>query len=220
MADRDRCRDGGGHRRRRGRVPLRDPARGRRAKRRPGAVHEHRRSDAAAAHDDRTNPATPENGLPWPFYGRTLSRTRDASDLMSIHPPYKTSWSKIGGGLLEYPPAYADGILYELSDAGTATAFNVFNGHVKWRKHLRAGASLPALGSPAIGGSMIYMPAGSGLVALRRSDGQQVWRLRARWRARLRCGTARSTSASCRVRWSRSRRRPASRSGRMRPREQ
>jgi outer membrane protein assembly factor BamB len=120
----------------------------------------------------------PDFGEPWPFYGRTLSRTRDATDLSTIRPPYKTSWSKIGGGLLEYPPTYADGVLYELSDAGTATAYNVFTGRVLWRKHLRAGSSLPALGSPAIGGKFVYMPAGSGLDALRRSDGSLAWKLR------------------------------------------
>ena len=38
--------------------------------------------------------------------------------------------------------------------------------------------SLPALGSPAIGGKFVYMPAGSGLDALRRSDGSRVWKLR------------------------------------------
>ncbi len=71
-----------------------------------------------------------------------------------------------------------NGVLYELSDAGTATAFNVFNGNVIWRKHLRAGSSLPALGSPAIGGNAVYMPAGSGLDALRRSDGKRLWTFR------------------------------------------
>ena len=83
-----------------------------------------------------------------------------------------------GGGLLEYPPTYADGVLYELSDAGTATAYNVFTGRVLWRQHLRAGSSLPALGSPAIGGKFVYMPAGSGLDALRRADGSLAWKLR------------------------------------------
>ncbi len=124
-----------------------------------------------------TNPAVPQVGQPWPFYGRTLARTRDATDLASIHPPYKTSWSARGGGLLEYPPGYADGVLYELSDAGNATAFDVFKGTVLWHRHLRAGSSLPALGSPAVAGKFVYLPSGSGLLKLRRSNGSQVWRL-------------------------------------------
>ncbi len=120
--------------------------------------------------------AAARNGPPWPFYGRTLSRTRDASDLTNIHPPYRGVWRRQGGGLLEYPPAYADGVLYEFSDAGTLTAFDVFTGKHLWRKHEQSGSE-PPLGSPAIGGHYLYMSIGDSLIAVQRGNGHSVWRL-------------------------------------------
>ena len=120
--------------------------------------------------------------------------------LSSIHPPYKTSWSKVGGGLLEYPPTYANGVLYERSDAGTVTAYNVFNGK-------RAVAKAPACGArprpPSAPGHRRQCTSharrlGAGRAAPRDGSRRAGRSASGHSRAHRRCGTAACTSASSR----------------------
>ncbi|MGN6378674.1 MAG: outer membrane protein assembly factor BamB family protein [Gaiellales bacterium] len=144
---------------------------------RTGDVHKGLDEPFTLTSDSTTTPTTttghsgPNYGPPWPFYGRTLSRTRDASDLTSIHPPYRVAWKQSGGGLLEYPATYAEGVVFEAADSGLVTARNIFNGKLIWHHKLKT-----VLASPAIGPKMIYLPSYDGrLYALSRKTGRTVW---------------------------------------------
>ncbi len=113
----------------------------------------------------------PDFGPAWPFYGLTLARTRDASGLSSIRPPYRVAWSTLGGGLLEYPATYAKGVVYEAADSGLVTAHDVFTGKLLWKHKLPT-----VLGSPALAGSLLYVPSYNGrLYALSQKTGATVW---------------------------------------------
>src|SRR5689334_4317619 len=120
----------------------------------------------SSSHHGRRDP-----GAAWPFYGRTLTRTREASDLTAVRPPYRVVWQHQGGGLLEYPATYADGFVYEASDAGLVTAWNIFTGKRLWKHKLDT-----VVASPAISGKLLYLPSYDGrLYALSRSTGRTVW---------------------------------------------
>jgi outer membrane protein assembly factor BamB len=113
----------------------------------------------------------PDPGPAWPFYGRTLARTRDASDLSQIHPPYRTQWSTPGGGLLEYPASYADGVVYEAADSGLVSAYDIFTGKLLWDRKFTT-----VLASPAVYRSLLYFPSYDGhLYAVSRKTGATVW---------------------------------------------
>ena len=48
---------------------------------------------------------------PWPIYGLTPERTRNAVDF-DHRPPYRREWVSRAGALIEFPPVIADGRLY------------------------------------------------------------------------------------------------------------
>src|SRR5712691_4326158 len=149
--------------------------------RRTGDVH---RGDALpftfTSDSTRTTPTTsdgkdgPNFGPAWPVYGRTMNRDRDASDLTSIAPPYRTAWSK-GTGFLEYPPSYRDGVLYLATDTGYVSASSVVTGKVTWSFRIPAGIT----NEPAIVGNRVFFGGRDRVVyALGARTGHTAWRLR------------------------------------------
>ncbi|MGD0166712.1 MAG: PQQ-binding-like beta-propeller repeat protein [Gaiellaceae bacterium] len=120
----------------------------------------------------RGNSPSSKYGQPWAFYGRTLDRTRNDSNDRVVHPPFRTVWSKDGGGSLEYPPSYANGMLFEATNSGVVTAFDVFNGKEDWRHRFFNSV----VGTPAIAGRLIYLPCYDGrLYALYSRTGKTAW---------------------------------------------
>jgi outer membrane protein assembly factor BamB len=83
-------------------------------------------------------------GPSWPFYGRVEQRTRDASDLTSIKPPFRTVWKMKQGALLEFPPSYHRGMLYLGRDDGWVLAINAKTGKVKWKRRFGPVPNQPA----------------------------------------------------------------------------
>jgi outer membrane protein assembly factor BamB len=115
----------------------------------------------------------PDWGPAWRFYGRTLSRTRDASDLTGIRPPFASVWRHDGQGLLEYPPSYVRGVLYLTSNAGWASARDARTGKRLWAR--RVGAKVAA--QPAVSGGRVYFGDREGRVfALSARTGRVLWR--------------------------------------------
>jgi outer membrane protein assembly factor BamB len=111
-------------------------------------------------------------GPAWPVYGRNMSRTRAATDLSSIVPPYRVEW-KVAPGFLEYPPSYKDGVLYLTTNNGFASARSVLTGKPLW--DLRIGARVT--GEPAIVGNRVYFGARNKIIyALGARTGHAVWR--------------------------------------------
>jgi outer membrane protein assembly factor BamB len=113
----------------------------------------------------------PAWGAPWPTYGRTMARTRDASDLTTIVPPYRHSWSE-PSGFLEYPPSYARGVLYVTTNLGTAVARSAFTGKLVWRRDM----GTPIRAEPTVLGNRIYFGGYDGnIYAIRAGNGSSAW---------------------------------------------
>jgi outer membrane protein assembly factor BamB len=111
-------------------------------------------------------------GPAWPFYGRSLDRTRDAEDQKAVRPPFRGVWSSAGGGSLEYPPTYANGVVYEAADSGYVAAYDLLSGKKLWHRKFRNFV----LGSPALAQRLLYFPCYDGrLYALDRRSGKTVW---------------------------------------------
>jgi outer membrane protein assembly factor BamB len=110
-------------------------------------------------------------GPAWPVYGRTLTRTRDASDITDVAPPYRNEW-KDGTGFLEYPPSYRDGVLYLASNNGFVSARTVNRGKVLWSFHIRDGVT----GEPAVAGNRVFVGGRDDVVyAFGARTGHVVW---------------------------------------------
>jgi outer membrane protein assembly factor BamB len=110
-------------------------------------------------------------GPPWPMYGLTPQRTRDASALTNLAPPYRVIWKSAALGVLEYPPSYQNGVLYLTTDAGWASARDVFTGKVLWSRHFA-----PLVGEPALYRHRVYFGAYDQRVyALDQKNGRTVW---------------------------------------------
>src|SRR5262245_10364007 len=119
---------------------------------------------------------------PWPLYGLTPQRTRDAVDFHH-RPPYRTRWSFESGSLVEFPPVIASGRLYFANISGQMTALNAKNGKVVWRQNL----GYQTAASPAVGDGVVYMPlmnkkgaepgpSTGALVAFDAETGRELWR--------------------------------------------
>ena len=105
------------------------------------------------------------------MYGRTPARTRDASDLVNVVPPFHQTWAK-PSGFIEYPPSYARGVLYEATNSGSTWARDAFTGKLLWRRDI--GAEIRA--EPTVAGKILYFGAYNGNVyALRVGNGSSVW---------------------------------------------
>ncbi len=118
-----------------------------------------------------TTSATATFGPDWPMYGLTPQRTRNASNLTSIAPPYRVVWRSTALGVLEYPPSYAQGVLYLTTDAGWASARDVFTGKILWSRHFK-----PLVGEPALYRHRVYFGAYDKRVyALDQRNGKTVW---------------------------------------------
>ena len=107
----------------------------------------------------------------WPFYGYTPERTHYLDS--SIHPPFEKLWNYKSGSLIEFQPVLADGVLYVLPNAGTATAIDAKTGKVRW-KH-RVGSL--AASSPAWAKGKIFITTLSGRIScLNAKNGKLVWK--------------------------------------------
>jgi len=136
-------------------------------------------TSAPATTDPPKNTKGPDWGPSWPMYGRTLDRTRDASELRNVRPPYKVRW-KSHPGFLEYPPSYDAGVLYLTTMAGMISARDVKTGDVLWRRDI--GASLA--GQPAVGPKAMFFSTKAGTIyGLLKKNGKTLWKIEAKERA-------------------------------------
>ena len=119
---------------------------------------------------------------PWPLYGLTPQRTRDAVEFHH-RPPFHTSWSFDARALVEFPPVIAYRRLYFSNISGQMRGLNARTGKVVWRQNL----GYKTAASPAVGNGVVYMPLMSkngtdpgpttgALVAFDADTGKELWR--------------------------------------------
>jgi outer membrane protein assembly factor BamB len=122
---------------------------------------------------------------PWPLYGLTPERTRNASDFHH-HPPFRTAWTYDAKQLLEFPPVIAYGRLYFCNIQGKFTSLDAETGKVDWSYS----TGYKTAASPAVGDGVVYMPliskdgtdpgpATGAVIAFNAKTGRILWRFRA-----------------------------------------
>ena len=95
--------------------------------------------------------ATGVSAQDWPTYGFDNARTR-WNPALRHRPPFTTRWTLRTGGLLEFPPSVAGGMLYVAQLRGRFFAVDAKTGAIRWRKstgHCSAA-------SPAIAGGVVF----------------------------------------------------------------
>src|SRR5439155_5214226 len=115
-------------------------------------------------------------GPPWPIYGRVETRTRDASDLTSVKPPFGGVWDMKQHALLEFPPSYANGVLYLGRDDGWVLAINLYTRKVLWRHRFPPVPDQPALWHNLVIFGTFDQP--GSVVAVNKDTGKVRWRRR------------------------------------------
>jgi outer membrane protein assembly factor BamB len=121
---------------------------------------------------------------PWPTYGLDAQRTRLASQF-TLRPPFRVAWTFRGGGLIEFPPAVAYGLLFVPVEKGELVAVSATSGRVVWRR----GYAACIAASPAVADGVLYETMMNpcdqphtgrpGLVvALDARTGRELWRFR------------------------------------------
>jgi outer membrane protein assembly factor BamB len=113
-------------------------------------------------------------GAPWAMYGLSIDRTRDGSAFTKVKPPYGLRW-KIRPGFLEYPPSYADGVLYLTTYGGVVSAYHVDTGKAIWKRKVPG----KIVGQPVIYRDKVFfstLEEGT-IYAVSRKNGHTVWKL-------------------------------------------
>ncbi|MDX6523279.1 MAG: hypothetical protein QOI17_792 [Gaiellales bacterium] len=111
-------------------------------------------------------------GPAWPMYGLDPAHNRDASELTAIKPPFATVWKRRGHGVLEYPPTYANGVLYEASDSGVLVAYRSGTGELLWQHRF-----VKVLNQPAYYHGRIYFGSyDQNVYALDAATGKVIWK--------------------------------------------
>src|SRR3954452_12409733 len=68
----------------------------------------------------------------WPIYGYDDQRPRYLD--VNLHPPFTNIWVYKAGGLIEFQPVLANGVLYFTKNDGTTIAISAKTGHRKWKR--------------------------------------------------------------------------------------
>lgn len=135
----------------------------------------------------RKPPGKPTSGISWPTYGYDLARTHVAPAGFKLRPPFRRLWMMRAGYYVEFPPAVAYGNVYVAQLKGHLFAVNSRTGDVVWH---RSFGPFCTFASPTVSRGLLYQtflpapcdygPRGrpSFTVALRASDGKEVWRYR------------------------------------------
>lgn len=101
------------------------------------------------------NPVLPKRAaerFTWPLYGYTPDHTRYYPAPASLRPPFKRVWSVGGGSLREFPPVLSENRVFQITDDGTLSAVDKWDGKILWSHRLGALAA----SSPAVGGNTVY----------------------------------------------------------------
>ncbi len=119
------------------------------AQNRTGSIfHEHARF---VAQPNPTLPKRPRERFAWPLYGYTKNHTRYFP--AQLAPPYRRVWALGGGSLREFPPVLSENRILQLTDDGTLSAIDKWDGKLLWSRRL----GVLSASAPAVGGDTVYV---------------------------------------------------------------
>jgi outer membrane protein assembly factor BamB len=91
------------------------------------------RGDAASETDEERGGGTAPSLIDWPMFGRVPERTHYLPDEgRDLDPPLKEAWAVNTHGLIEFPPAIANGVAYLVNKFGNGKAVRLSDRKVLW----------------------------------------------------------------------------------------
>ncbi|HYP55344.1 MAG TPA: PQQ-binding-like beta-propeller repeat protein [Solirubrobacterales bacterium] len=116
----------------------------------------------------------------WPVFGRVPERTHYLpTDRRALDPPLREAWSINTHGLIEFPPAVANGVAYVVNKYGNLAAVRLRDHKVLWRRvrDARDKGKPTDVTAPVYYGGRVYVAFLDGeLVALDAATGRPAWK--------------------------------------------
>lgn len=116
----------------------------------------------------------------WPVFGRVPERTHYLpAERRALDPPLREAWSINTHGLIEFPPAVADGVAYVVNKFGNLSAVRLRDRKVLWRRDRdpRNAGKPTDVTAPVYYEGRVYVAFLDGeLVAFDAATGKPVWR--------------------------------------------
>lgn len=104
----------------------------------------HGRDDSASQNEGARGAAAAPRLVNWPMFGRVPERTHYLADEgRDLDPPLKQAWSINTHGLIEFPPAIANGVAYVINKFGNGKAVRLRDRKVLWELHLHPNHGKP-----------------------------------------------------------------------------
>ncbi|HEY3828805.1 MAG TPA: PQQ-binding-like beta-propeller repeat protein [Solirubrobacteraceae bacterium] len=130
----------------------------------------------------QANPTLPVRGperFSWPIYGYTKNHTRYFPAPAKLVPPFRHVWERGGSSLREFPPVLSENRIFQLTDDGTLSAIDKYDGKLLWSQSLGAlSASSPAVGGNTVYATVLARASGSAegrVVAVNATNGHIHW---------------------------------------------
>jgi outer membrane protein assembly factor BamB len=104
----------------------------------------------------QANPKLPARGrerFAWPLYGYTKNHTRYFPASADLAPPFRRVWERGGTALREFPPVLSENRIFQLTDDGTLSAVDKYDGKTLWSRRL----GVLSAASPAVAGDTVYV---------------------------------------------------------------
>jgi outer membrane protein assembly factor BamB len=129
----------------------------------------------------QTEPSTTGSGyVDWPVFGRVPERTHYLpAHRRVLDPPLRQAWSINTHGLLEFPPAIANGVAFVVNKFGNAKAVRLSDRKILWEKVIdpRDSGKPTDVTAPVYHqGKVFFAYLGGDVVAVDADTGKQVWR--------------------------------------------
>ncbi len=116
----------------------------------------------------------------WPLFGRVPERTHYLpAHSRVLDPPLRQAWSINTHGLIEFPPAIANGVAYVVNKFGNAKAVRLSDRKILWEKVVdpRDSGKPRDVTAPVYHRGMVFFAyLGGDLVAVDAATGKRVWR--------------------------------------------
>jgi outer membrane protein assembly factor BamB len=115
----------------------------------------------------------------WPRYGYTKDHNRNFDPEKPIRGPFRAKWKHRASALTEFPPAIAQGRIFQFADDAHLVARDLDTGKKRWERKLGSlSASTPALEDGRVWVTVLETAKGTGkgrVVCLRFRDGKILW---------------------------------------------